>query len=226
MRCRGSVVICEHFALFTYGVVLLEKCLPSLVDYVFCCVLFLIACAIATGSVDYAEVARFYFLRQYFYYLILQTRAVISDWLKELSLFDHFLHGLFKFLHDDSDKSKALSGKIYEQWSPTLVVCSFVVLVHCEGCCCETSLIFFYWWCIVICVLFVFFFLLLLLLWLLLVYSYLVSVVFFSSHIVALRPSLEQLSFVAYSAVSKQLPSMLRQWHLTVDRQTSTLVSK
>ncbi len=34
------------------------------------------------------------------------------EWLKELSLFDHFLHGLFKYLNEDSRKADILSGKI------------------------------------------------------------------------------------------------------------------
>ena len=47
-----------------------------------------------------------------------------------------------------------------------------------------------------------------------------------SIHAVTLHPSLEQLACVAYSAVAKHLPSMLRQWHLGLDRQTSTLVNR
>jgi len=31
-------------------------------------------------------------------------------WLKELSLFDHFLQGLFKYLSEDSNKSTDLAG--------------------------------------------------------------------------------------------------------------------
>lgn len=43
---------------------------------------------------------------------------------------------------------------------------------------------------------------------------------------VLLFPSLEKLSCVAYSAVAEHLPLMLRQWHLTLDRQTSSQVTR
>lgn len=45
-------------------------------------------------------------------------------------------------------------------------------------------------------------------------------------HTVTLSPSLEQLAYQAYLAVAQQLPSLLRQWYLSVDRQTSTMVNK
>ena len=44
--------------------------------------------------------------------LLMQVRAVMVKWLKDLSLFDHFLQGLFKYLNEDSDKSTTLAGEI------------------------------------------------------------------------------------------------------------------
>lgn len=42
----------------------------------------------------------------------LQTRVVMVEWLKELSLFDHFLHGLFKYLNEHSAKHSTIKGKL------------------------------------------------------------------------------------------------------------------
>ena len=33
------------------------------------------------------------------------------DWLKELSLFDHFMHGLFKYLNEHTPKLTPFAGK-------------------------------------------------------------------------------------------------------------------
>ena len=49
---------------------------------------------------------------------ILQTRGEMTDWLKELSLFDHFLHGLFKYLNENTGKPNSLSSK----WKMPLVI--------------------------------------------------------------------------------------------------------
>jgi len=84
-----------------------------------------------------------------------EARGVMGEWLKELSLFDHLLHGLFKFIGETA----SVSGRREELE-------------------------------------------------------------------VTLSPSLEQLAYLAYSAVARQLPSLLRQWYLSVDRQTSTMVNK
>ena len=35
------------------------------------------------------------------------------NWLKDLSLFDHFLQGLFKYLSEDSNKSTDLIGDCF-----------------------------------------------------------------------------------------------------------------
>ena len=32
----------------------------------------------------------------------IQARAVVSEWLKDLTLFDHLMHGLFSFLSDST----------------------------------------------------------------------------------------------------------------------------
>ena len=40
-----------------------------------------------------------------------QTRGALAEWLKELSLFDHLLHGLFKFLNESSKGPTELKGK-------------------------------------------------------------------------------------------------------------------
>ena len=45
-----------------------------------------------------------------------QARAVISEWLKELTLFDHLLHGLFSFLSDSTIllvKDEMIEGTCY-----------------------------------------------------------------------------------------------------------------
>ena len=44
--------------------------------------------------------------------------------------------------------------------------------------------------------------------------------------LVTLCPVLERLACSAYLEVATQLPLMLRQWHLKLDRQTSAMVSK
>ena len=43
---------------------------------------------------------------------------------------------------------------------------------------------------------------------------------------VTLSPNLEHVAFTAYSAVARQLPSMLRQWYLSLNRQNSAMVNK
>ena len=43
--------------------------------------------------------------------------------------------------------------------------------------------------------------------------------------VVSWCPCLEQLACIGYQAVATHLPLMLRQWHLTLDRQTSAFVS-
>ena len=34
------------------------------------------------------------------------------EWLKELSLFDHFLHGLFKYLNEHTAKHSTVKGRL------------------------------------------------------------------------------------------------------------------
>ena len=48
----------------------------------------------------------------------------------------------------------------------------------------------------------------------------------FSLGLVSLNPSMETLACCVYVAVAKQLPFMLRQWHNSLDRQTSAMVSR
>ena len=40
-----------------------------------------------------------------------QTRGALSEWMKELSLFDHLLHGLLKFLNESSKGPSELKGR-------------------------------------------------------------------------------------------------------------------
>ena len=42
---------------------------------------------------------------------IFQTRGALSEWMKELSLFDHLLHGLLKFLNESSKGPTELKGQ-------------------------------------------------------------------------------------------------------------------
>ena len=48
----------------------------------------------------------------------------------------------------------------------------------------------------------------------------------FPNFAVGLHPDMEQLASSAFMEVARHLPSMLRQWYLTVDRQTSAIVNK
>ena len=48
----------------------------------------------------------------------------------------------------------------------------------------------------------------------------------FPARIVSLNPAMETLACCVYVAVAKQLPFMLRQWHNSLDRQTSAMVSR
>eukprot|EP00731_Ephydatia_muelleri_P018544 Em0011g584a len=99
----------------------------------------------------------------FLWYLILQAmgrcspeaRALVSEWLKELTLFDHLLHGLFNYLSDST--MVAVKDEMIE---------------------------------------------------------------------VSLNPAMETLACSVYVAVAKQLPFMLRQWHNSLDRQTSAMVSR
>lgn len=78
----------------------------------------------------------------------------MSEWLKELSLFDHLLHGLHSLLPLSQRRSE--------------VTCELPV---------------------------------------------------------TLTPNLHQLALCVYSSVARQLPCLLRQWYLTLNRQTSAQVS-
>ena len=72
------------------------------------------ACVHACGCVcvcKYACDARF------------QTRGALSEWMKELSLFDHLLHGLLKFLNESSKGPTELKG-----WHENIF--SFRLTVH------------------------------------------------------------------------------------------------
>ena len=62
-----------------------------------------------------------------------QARASLGEWLKELSLFNHLLHGLFKYLSDaDSSLKSQLEGLVgHANWCG-MSVCAVRL------CCCTT----------------------------------------------------------------------------------------
>ena len=48
------------------------------------------------------------------------------EWLKELSLFEHFLHGLLKYLNEDTAKQKPFQGQ-HHTYIPRVSVKGLVV---------------------------------------------------------------------------------------------------
>ena len=60
----------------------------------------------------------------------------------------------------------------------------------------------------------------------LLLYLLFSPTILFPARIVSLNPAMETLACCVYVAVAKQLPFMLRQWHNSLDRQTSAMVSR
>ena len=168
----------------------------------------------------------------------LQTRGAMSEWLKELSLLDHLLHGLFKFIGETTSlpgrKEAGLEGissiavHFFQLFQLTLQHCCLIRMLISSSLLsppfsfCPPPLLFL---------------------------SHFIAFLLFNTtpkllpyphtitphtctpppshiHTVTLSPSLEQLAYQAYLAVAQQLPSLLRQWYLSVDRQTSTMVNK
>ena len=163
----------------------------------------------------------------------------MSEWLKELSLLDHLLHGLFKFIGETTSlpgrKEAGLEGissiavHFFQLFQLTLQHCCLIrmlissfSLLSPPFSFCPPPLLFlshFIAFCCLIQLLNSF-------------HTHTPSHPTHAPlppshiHTVTLSPSLEQLAYQAYLAVAQQLPSLLRQWYLSVDRQTSTMVNK
>ena len=154
----------------------------------------------------------------------------MSEWLKELSLLDHLLHGLFKFIGETTSlpgrKEAGLEGissiavHFFQLFQLTLQHCCLIrMLISSSFSLLPRPLLFLSHFCCLIQLLNSF-------------HTHTPSHPTHAPlppshiHTVTLSPSLEQLAYQAYLAVAQQLPSLLRQWYLSVDRQTSTMVNK
>ena len=56
----------------------------------------------------------------------------MAEWLKELALFDHLLHGLFKFLGETTlpGKKNDLEGRVHGCWSEQTVYSGTPLKAH------------------------------------------------------------------------------------------------
>ena len=58
------------------------------------------------------------------------------NWLKDLSLFDHFLQGLFKYLSEDSNKSTDLIGDCFVTYVRVVYDVHTYICIICYVCTC------------------------------------------------------------------------------------------